>query len=415
MDELFNEGDLSTMLEERKRRMQLIIDKYGAEALLQSSTDVLCDQFENEFKIDPLQLDVGSVTIDDQETQMDVRNDPNRWISDKSRPFFVGGLSIRYYVPYSGDPVLFRYQPPRYLIKVFRGTIENGNLVITVTRTDQDKSTESFNKEFNREIADIQKMVASAAESINSYNQELRNLVREHVEGRRNKLLADRNLVSELGFPLRRQSDVPRAATVPIKRKQIDIVKPASSQPVETPFKPEWAIEIEVYEDILNVIRDLSIAMERSPSTFTRLNEEEIRDFILIILNAQFKGQATAETFNYGGKTDILIRHDNRNIFIAECKFWSGQKGFQETIDQILSYSQWRDCKLAILLFNRNKNFTSVINSMRVATQKHPNFRREIDNGGDTMYKCNVHHPDDVQREMILTTLAFEIPDGKTT
>jgi hypothetical protein len=65
-------------------------------------------------------------------------------------------------------------------------------------------------------------------------------------------------------------------------------------------------------------------------------------------LNGVFEGQATGETFNFQGKTDILIRAQGKNIFIAECKFWKGEKVFLETIDQLLSYLSWRDSKAAI-------------------------------------------------------------------
>ena len=47
---------------------------------------------------------------------------------------------------------------------------------------------------------------------------------------------------------------------------------------------------------------------------------------------------ATGETFNAEGKTDILIRTDGRNVFIAKCKFWKGQKALHVAIDQMLGY-----------------------------------------------------------------------------
>jgi hypothetical protein len=46
------------------------------------------------------------------------------------------------------------------------------------------------------------------------------------------------------------------------------------------------------------------------------------------------RGRAHAEAFNVTGKTDILIRHDGRSLFICECKFWTGQDGFTATVDQ---------------------------------------------------------------------------------
>src|SRR4029077_3780088 len=67
-----------------------------------------------------------------------------------------------------------------------------------------------------------------------------------------------------------------------------------------------------------------------------------------------YEGDAAGETFNFQSKTDILIRKDGKNVFIAECKFWKGEKAFGETLDQLLSYLSWRDTKTAVVLFNRN-------------------------------------------------------------
>jgi hypothetical protein len=61
------------------------------------------------------------------------------------------------------------------------------------------------------------------------------------------------------------------------------------------------------------------------------------------------------------GKTDILVRHHNRSLFIAECKFWHGSNRFDEAIEQLLSYTTWRDTKAAIILFIMNKDATAVI------------------------------------------------------
>ncbi len=37
---------------------------------------------------------------------------------------------------------------------------------------------------------------------------------------------------------------------------------------------------------------------------------------------SSIRRQGTYETFNMSGKTDILLREGERNVFIAECKFW---------------------------------------------------------------------------------------------
>ena len=118
---------------------------------------------------------------------------------------------------------------------------------------------------------------------------------------------------------------------------------------------------IDDYEHILSVLSNMVEVMERSPSAFKGMNEEDLRTHFLVQLNGHYEGQATGETFNYEGKTDILIRADGRNIFIAECKFWTGPAGLTKALDQLLGYTAWRDTKAALLIFNRNRNMSAVL------------------------------------------------------
>ena len=58
--------------------------------------------------------------------------------------------------------------------------------------------------------------------------------------------------------------------------------------------------------------------------------------YIVLYLTKSFifmtiEGQATGETFNAAGKTDILLRIDGKNVFIGECKFWKGPKAFRNS------------------------------------------------------------------------------------
>ncbi len=85
-------------------------------------------------------------------------------------------------------------------------------------------------------------------------------------------------------------------------------------------FKPEPVLEEAEYQHILEVIDNMVKVMERSPKAFHDIDEEALRTHFLVQLNGHYEGQATGETFNYQGKTDILIRSGDRNIFIGECK-----------------------------------------------------------------------------------------------
>jgi len=83
---------------------------------------------------------------------------------------------------------------------------------------------------------------------------------------------------------------------------------------------------MEEYENILEIIRNMVQVMERSPKAFEKMGEEDLRTHFLVQLNSQYEGGATGETFNFQGKTDILIRSNGGNVFISECKFWGGAR-----------------------------------------------------------------------------------------
>lgn len=128
-------------------------------------------------------------------------------------------------------------------------------------------------------------------------------------------------------------------------------------------------------------------------------------------MNGHYEGQATGETFNYQGKTDILIRSDGKNIFIGECKYWSGPKKFSETIDQLLGYSSWRDTKVAVIVFSRNRDFTNVVAAMDQTTKEHPNFKRALGKKSETSFRYVFAHRDDPNRELLMTAMAFHVPN----
>lgn len=130
-------------------------------------------------------------------------------------------------------------------------------------------------------------------------------------------------------------------------------------------------MEHAVYEEVLSVISSAARAFERSPQTFAKMPEEELRNHILVILNGQFAGQATGETFNGAGKTDILLRHADRNAFIGECKIWTGPSAFTDAIEQLRNYLVWRDTKAALVLFIRNRDVTAVIGKAREVLAGH--------------------------------------------
>ncbi len=227
------------------------------------------------------------------------------------------------------------------------------------------------------------------------------------IEQRRSKLNEDERLIGDLGYPVvagPRSTAGPRPA--PVKRR------PKITRPPEVSSggnNDGWYLEKAEYEHIIRVISHMAYVMERSPATFAKLSEEDLRQHILVQLNGHYLGSVTAETFNFEGKTDLLIRHEGRNVFIGECKFWTGPVGLGKTIDQLLGYTQWRDTKTAVILFNRNQNFTQVLAEVPRVVEAHPSYRQTLDYPSETGFRYIMHNRDDPNRELTMTVLVFDV------
>ena len=180
--------------------------------------------------------------------------------------------------------------------------------------------------------------------------------------------------------------------------------------PSPTTERSESKLSIGSYEHILTIIDRLSRNIERNPSTFFDMKEEQIRDLILVDLNGHYDGAATGETFNNRGKTDILLRIGEKNVFVAECKFWRGQRALHAAIDQILGYLTWRDTKAALVLFCKNVRFTDVLAKTAIAVSEHPNFKEVQKKVSDTHVRYLFRQKDDPARDLCLSVQAFSIP-----
>lgn len=130
----------------------------------------------------------------------------------------------------------------------------------------------------------------------------------------------------------------------------------------------------DVYEAILDYIRLAGRDMEQSPVAYLGMAEETRRHMVRLQLNGPFRGLFSAETENVAGKTDLLLRFEGANLFIGECKFWSGKQGFLATVDQLLGYAGWKDRKLAMLMFVRRKDPGQVLARAREALEAHDRF-----------------------------------------
>ncbi len=402
---LFGNIDSFSVRENQKKEMTNEISNYNTNKLLNTSVDDICRYFEEKYSVDVPELFEDQITANQQATNIDVSRDSIRFISDRSQPFYIEGTQIEITIPFSGENQVFNIRPSSYTLSPPIAKVSGNNLVIEIIGTDL--NPEKVRLSIDRTIGEINSYLENLRSDFNGFNSSLNKIARDSINRRREKLLKDKNLVADLGFKLKSRDDQLRTYIAPSVRKK---VAPQPPRATTAPYKPEPELSVSHYEHILNVIQNMAHVMERSPSAFLKMDEESLRTHFLVQLNGHFEGAATGETFNYSGKTDILIRVDGKNVFIGECKFWCGQKVLSETIDQLLGYSSWRDTKTAIIIFSKNKNFSAVIDSITPAVEAHKNFKHSLGQQSETSFRYVMAHKDDPNRELTLSVLAFDVP-----
>lgn len=256
---------------------------------------------------------------------------------------------------------------------------------------------------FERRQAEVERFLVHVNHDAEALNAQMRRRVQGAIERRVAQEQARRQLVSTLPFPVERRSEA--ALPVHVRRRTVRL----EQRPVPRPFVPEPAIEESIYEEILRDCAAMARIFERMP--VGDLDEEDLRNLLLGMLNTNYTGQVAGELFNGAGKTDICVRHGDRNVFIAECKFYRGPASVVAAIDQLLGYLVWRDSKAALLLFVRGGNFTQAVQRAVDAIEEHGQRRRTLA-GGDPTERSDFEfaRADDPQRPIRLAVLPFRIP-----
>jgi hypothetical protein len=305
-------------------------------------------------------------------------------------------------IPYTGDRRVFRVRPDQF--QPSYPEVESlTDSEITISFDHNGQTGQQMKSAIDALLDRIDLWLGWSRVMIDAHNKALRPELARAVARRKQHILDARNLQAQIGYPIRER---PGAATyiAPIRQR----VLPSQPTPTDT-FTPEPALGAAMYEKALQVLDLTRSALERTPPLAAKLNEERIRDLLLISLNNHFEGAAAGEVFNGDGKTDILIRVNDKHIFIAECKQWTGPKSVDDGLAQLFKYLVWRDTKAALLLIVRSDNVTTVIEKAVARIIVHANHKRTIradERGG---YRFVMRAADDTRREIELALVPFAL------
>jgi hypothetical protein len=262
-------------------------------------------------------------------------------------------------------------------------------------------------------LESVKRMIGWINTDINSGNSGLMQSVRTLLNDRKAKLIADQSriasLVQKINIPLKQK--IQEAAT----RIKLD-PKPIVQKLKPNPKMPEeYVLDQSKVLDIISVIDNQGRQFEKTPKTYRDLEEEGLRDIILVGLNSLFEGKATGETFANRGKTDIYLNIDKGNVLTAECKLWSGKALYLKTIDQLLGYLTWRQNFGIMITFVKQKNLSKLLQDVPACIKEHASYRSGCREISQTHFASNHTLPQDENKNVEIHHLFYNLYVGHGT
>jgi hypothetical protein len=375
------------------------------EYILNVGEDDYIDHLVSKFALDPLVFSFEAADATDSEKMIPAEQFPP--MSIVSRGGTYPKQVFTFHIPVSGSLGLLRMAPTsRLLWSIGVQLSDDGSSIsFDVIRFGEDMAP--VNSDYDAIVQKMTQQLNNLRVDVDRFNGALNTKARELFARRRDELKRKADLRGALKVPIRKNT-APLTFAVPVKSPKRIVPRPAISS---QPYSLDPILDATLFQEILQLMHDFGKQLERLPDTYKGKDEETLRDHFLLLLQPHFglEGSATGETFNAAGKTDILIRYQNQNIFVAEFKFWHGSKQHKETIDQLLSYLTWRDSKAAIIYFIEGKDVAAPLKAIEEATPLHECFVAFRGKKEESWFSYEFHLRDSDKR-IHLTILCFHLP-----
>jgi hypothetical protein len=374
--------------------------------LLNVNEDDYLDHLVSDFAVEPLEADFAAAFATDEERLIPAEDCPPTTFVNKGQRYLKRVFT--FHVPFSGALGLLQAIPSSRLVWTQTVRVDRDKNLISFEATQFSERIEPVNDVYDDFVKNMKAQLQNLRTDVDRFNTALKTRGKQIFDSRKTELKKAAEFRTALKVPIRR-SVAPATYSVPVKSPKRIVPRPVSSA---ESYKIDPTMDLVTYQEILQLIHDFGKQLERLPGTYENKNEETLRDHFLLMLQPHFgvDGSATGETFNASGKTDILVRYQNQNIFVAEFKFWKGAKQHQETIDQLLSYLTWRDSKTAIVYFIDGKEISVPLLAIQERTPEHPCYVALTERKEDSWFSYEFHMVGDVNKKVKVAILCFHLP-----
>lgn len=163
----------------------------------------------------PLHLLEDRLEAEQEETKVDVSQDPLRNVFDRGRPCYFPGQRVRYIIPFEGDPIIWNCTPGTINSYVPRAKIEGSELVFEF-KVPNDKVSATKDS-FKEELSSVKQWIQYADADVEIHNQRLAGLLKDTLALRRKQLEQVAEQFQDLGIPIRKRPSVAQAESQPAR------------------------------------------------------------------------------------------------------------------------------------------------------------------------------------------------------
>jgi len=400
MGNLFNKYYLSEFINAFRKSLLERIDKLE----ITESTDILSlvERLRNEFTIYPITIGEPRPS-EPKETTRQIRNDWGEMFNQKVFEIYVS-------IPFEGNADLFYCMPSHStVVYLDKGvSINQSSVTATIVLTTLDENT--YFSKVNQIIGTLKTNLPTIHSEVAPWNTGLESLIKQFLENRKGVVSKKFDFMEKIGLKVNPKSTEYLVPPTVVK-KAIPTPATETSKTVAKDKVP--ILQQEVYIDIREVLYNVGKAIERKPSIYKDKHEEDLRDIFLLFLETRYEATTgVGEAFNKKGKTDILLKYanDGTNLFVAECKFWKGQKEFLKAIDQLLGYLTHRDSKTALIFFVNQKEMTNIVGKIKTEITQHKNYSRHNKDTYEHSINYEFNLPDDSNKKIQVEVMLFHFP-----
>jgi len=209
---LFHKYRLSGALEAQREKLDDHLQNIDSNELRTADLDHLAATLYEEFKANPVVIDESEIEAQQTDAKIDVRYDRNRDIWDRSKPFYVDGIRVRFYVPFTGDVALLDCQPSSFTTVWPRvADIKDNELIFEYDRPD--RSVDGAKAEFDQELRLFKQWLGWSVGDVRTFNDSLPPRIKSMLAARRDRLGVGQGDVAKLGLRLRAAESLPQAPT----------------------------------------------------------------------------------------------------------------------------------------------------------------------------------------------------------